>query len=408
MKQRILVASLHAPWPPIFGDSVIAWNWIKQLAGQCSIVSAYFADGEASPPEALRSICAEALPLPGTRGHGALMGAPRRLRALVGKEPMALRDQDWTIAWARLQPLVARTGCQAAYLIHPRLLALSARLATSGLRVVAVPYDSMALALERQAAKEKSALRRHYLYDQSHRWTNFYQTHLKRCDAAVFVTKRDAEHTRSRIPDCRAPFHVIPNGVDVDFFDPAGIAPSADSERPYVVFTGNMHVPLTEDAVDHFLPIFRDLRANRPELHWYLVGKEPSEKILRIADEEPGVHVTGYVDDIRPYLAGAKAYVATIRSGAGIKNRVLEAMAMGCAVVATPMAVAGMGEPEQLPIKIASNRERLREAVEVLLDDAQEGKKLGARARRFVVRNHSWSRGADAALKLAFPTPGGT
>src|SRR5208282_624807 len=131
---------------------------------------------------------------------------------------------------------------------------------------------------------------------------------------------------------------VIANGVDVEYFHPSGL-PRMPHE---IVFSGNMSFPPNIAAclwfADHVFP--RICRA-LPAAHWTIVGSQPHACIQHLASR-PGISVTGWVPDIRPYLEQASVYVSPLVSGGGIKNKILEAWAMQKAVVSTPLGCAGI------------------------------------------------------------------
>jgi polysaccharide biosynthesis protein PslH len=138
---------------------------------------------------------------------------------------------------------------------------------------------------------------------------------------------------------------IVPNGVDLDFW--RRTAPSLGRDR--IVFTGAMHYPPNVDAAlvlaNQVLPL---VRRRIPEASLDIVGRDPAAALLAIADR-PGVRVTGYVPDVRPYLDGASVFAAPLRFGAGIQNKLLEALAMEVPVVASTLAIDGLRVAREAP-----------------------------------------------------------
>ena len=106
----------------------------------------------------------------------------------------------------------------------------------------------------------------------------------------------------------------------------------------------------------------------------------------------PGVEVVGQVPDVRPDLAGAAVAVNPLRIVRGIQNKVLEAMAMSKAVIASPQALAGLGRRDDAPVLCARSPEEWVVQVGKLLDQPEERRRLGVEGRRYVERNHDWER----------------
>ncbi|HMN60001.1 MAG TPA: glycosyltransferase, partial [Anaerolinea sp.] len=119
------------------------------------------------------------------------------------------------------------------------------------------------------------------------------------------------------------------------------------------------------------------------------VGKDPTAELLSLG-KNPAIQVTGTVDDIRPYLHKATLAVTPITYGAGIQNKVLEAMACGLPVVSSPQAVSALGVNPGQDLIVANNPEEFASAVVTLLDDPGLRARIGQAGRRYVEQDHLW------------------
>lgn len=189
---------------------------------------------------------------------------------------------------------------------------------------------------------------------------------------------------------------VVPNGVDLEYFRP----PTRPRDRATLVFSGKMsyHANITAviDLVGKVMPL---VWRRRPDVDLLVVGKDPSRAVRALAQEaKPGregrIEVTGTVDDLRPFLHRATLAVAPLPYGAGIQNKVLEAMACATPVVAGPRAVAALNVRRGHHVIVADTSDAFAEAVVELLDDAQRRRRLGAAGRTFVSENHDWKQAA--------------
>ena len=124
-------------------------------------------------------------------------------------------------------------------------------------------------------------------------------------------------------------------------------------------------------------------------MQFWVVGKDPTEKVRMLA-ERPGVHVTGGVDDIRPYLDSAGIFVCPIRYGAGIKNKILAALSMNKAVVATRMSIEGLDLQDNEHLIIADEPEKFAAQVVRLLEDPELVARLGRNGQELVSAGYSW------------------
>jgi sugar transferase (PEP-CTERM/EpsH1 system associated) len=180
----------------------------------------------------------------------------------------------------------------------------------------------------------------------------------------------------------------VENGVDLQYFAPgAARATPYPAEVPVAVFTGAMDYWANVDAVNWFAhAIWPAVRRAVPQAEFWIVGARPGPVVRQLASL-PGVVVTGRVPDTRPYLQHARVAVAPLRIARGVQNKVLEAMAMGLAVVATPAACTGIGASAP-PCALATDDPALFAArvVAVLADTS------AAVGRSYVDAHHDWRR----------------
>jgi glycosyltransferase involved in cell wall biosynthesis len=178
---------------------------------------------------------------------------------------------------------------------------------------------------------------------------------------------------------------VVPNGVDLEFF---AYRPAPETGR--IVFTGNMSWPPNEDAAEHFArDIMPAIRDRIPAASFWIVGADPSPRVRSLASIA-GVHVTGTVDDIRPWIWSAAVYASPLRFGLGVKNKILEAMASGAAIVATTPSLSGTQMINSRDAMIADSDADFAEAVVRVLSDSGLRDSLSREARRKAETEYSW------------------
>jgi len=183
---------------------------------------------------------------------------------------------------------------------------------------------------------------------------------------------------------------IVPNAVDVATYTSNDIQPSRLPPRS-LIFTGKMDFRPNVDAVLWFCQeVLPQIRRKLPDARFYIVGQSPHRRVLRLADD-PAVTVTGYVDDVRSYIAGACVYVVPLRIGGGTRLKVLEAMAMGKPIVSTSLGCEGFeGLETGQELSLADTQDDFAQRVIELLGDASRREKLGQAARRFVEQRYDW------------------
>jgi glycosyltransferase involved in cell wall biosynthesis len=259
------------------------------------------------------------------------------------------------------------------------------------LPVVVDMCDATSLRLERELAVT-SGTRRLALIIQRRQVRRTEARMLRRADRSIFASERDRE---ALLPGQSETSAIVPNGVDLDYWQRDGHPLGRDE----LVFTGAMgYGPNVDAAVRlarHILPL---VHAERPSAHLSIVGRDPVPEVIALGSL-PNVTVTGSVPDVRPYLAGASVFVAPLRFGAGIQNKLLEAMAMEVPSVVSPLAADGLrtadGSP---PVVVAGDDVASAREVVRALRAADEEPVPDAAARAYVERSFSWPRsGRDLA-----------
>jgi sugar transferase (PEP-CTERM/EpsH1 system associated) len=235
------------------------------------------------------------------------------------------------------------------------------------------------------------------VYRRESRCLRAYERQLCALSSSIIVTtEREADLVRQMC--VHADVHVITNGVDTDYFSPAAVKPAGVS--PTILFTGDMSYFPNEDAVVSFarevLPIVRE---QIPEVRFFIVGRNPSPKVQRLHGRF-GVYVSGYVPDVRDYLAQAHVSVAPFRIAAGIQNKILEAMAYGLPVVATPRAAQGLSASVAEVIHKAESPCDMAAALCNLLRDSHRAHRWGIDGRTRVSSDYNWDRSVERLLAL--------
>ena len=181
---------------------------------------------------------------------------------------------------------------------------------------------------------------------------------------------------------------VLPNGVDLDYFRPDT---TVSRDPATLVVSGKMsyhaNVTMVVNLVQDVMPLVWE---KRPDVRLEIVGKDPARNILAMA-EHPQIVVTGTVDDIRPYLQRATVSVAPVTYGVGIQNKVLEAMACGTPVVATPQAASALAIEDGRDLLVGNEPSQIADLILKLIKDEMLCKAIGDNGFRYVTHQHNWS-----------------
>lgn len=242
---------------------------------------------------------------------------------------------------------------------------------------------------QRYHENETNLLRRWYIWEQWRKVQLFEQSALTWVDGATAVSDLDRISLAKNHPQLR--IAVIPNGVDLEYFRP--LPPPTQAQ--HLVFTGSMDWRPNQDAARYFtreiLPLLKQVR---PNLECTFVGRKPPADIQRLG-EISGVHITGTVEDVRPYVERASVYVVPLRIGGGSRLKILEALAMERPVVTTTIGAEGLDVVHNHHVMLADDPRTFAQTVLRLLNDSNRCQELATEGRRLVEQRYGWDALAE-------------
>lgn len=213
---------------------------------------------------------------------------------------------------------------------------------------------------------------------------------LQRFDGLLAISETEAGTLARLAPQARV--CLAPNGVDCAYFSPAEAIPQENQPGGQILFVGTMSYLPNIDAVHYFsaqiLPL---IRLNYPQVVFQIAGRDPDPKLKALADE-PYIQISGFVEDIRPSLAACSVFVVPLRAGAGTRLKILEALAMGKAVVSTTIGAEGLGVTHEEHLLIADQPADFARQTMRLLADPELRIQLGQAGRRLVESQYSWEK----------------
>ncbi len=227
-----------------------------------------------------------------------------------------------------------------------------------------------------------------YSFVQTHRLRRFESWAMRQADWVVAVSDEDARQLRPLAPEKQVT--VIPNSIDTEAYSLPTNPQQVPANQSFdLVFTGKMDYRPNVDAVLWFVKaIWPQIRAARPQTTLAIVGQKPHER-LQSLNQQPGITLTGWVDKVQPYLAGAGLCLMPFRVGSGTRLKLIEAMAAGKAIVSTTVGAEGFPVQSGREVVLADSPGEFAQAVLALLADEEERARLGAAACQFA-RQYDW------------------
>jgi len=381
------------PGPPFSGLNVNCHNFLKRLTPRHSARFLVIAE-HASKVEM-------------TRDALAALGIPNEELFVIRHRPVSALDRVRGLLLSRSHPYLAfwehAIGASlresTASIVRdwePDVLvvwswAFAKILAqTAGTPKILYACDSVSLANHNSMESESNPVRKAYHRLVAQRCRQFERVVMPLYDYVIFISQRDADH--ANLP-AEVSVSVISNGVDTSF---SYSRKSKNANRKVIVFHGNLRFVPNSEALDFLIRHVGPALASKfgsTGFEMRIFGSGASREHLSLASTCPWLEFYGYVKDVLSELAVGTAYVAPIARGAGVKNKILDAMNCGIPVVGTEEAFSGLDVVPGVQA-IVCPRDRIAEEVIRLLHDPGRCEKLGKTARHWVAANLDWDKQA--------------
>ena len=395
---KILLLTPQVPYPPRQGTTIRNFNLIKELAPRHQIdLLAFLAPGQQIAADSrLHQLCRRVAALP----------QPLRTLRRRGQETLLSSRPDMGLRLENpaMHALVAAWAAQEDYDIVQvegiELAQYGSQVAghRRGLGYPALIFDDHNCEYLLQQRNALTDLRRPrrwpaagYSLIQWQKLRRYEAACLRAADATLAVSTADRAALQRLAPEVEVT--VVSNGIDLTAYPMRGSEPPVGPSR--LVFTGKMDYRPNIDAALWFgrevLPLVLE---REPQVCFQIVGMNPHPRLDELRSH-PQVEITGAVEDTRPFIYGATAYVIPMRVGGGTRFKALEAMASGQAVVSTALGIEGIPVRDGQEMLIAGTPATFAEAIVRLIADARQGgalhRHLGHHARRFVENHYSWA-----------------
>ncbi len=382
-RPNILYLVHRVPYPPNRGDRIRSYHLLRFLAQRANVHLATLSDEPLEPDtlDTLGGLCAKVAIAPlGRRSRwlGAALNAARGnaiTEGLFQSRELKRTVRNWA-GTIDFDAVLVFCSSMMQYTNVPEL-------ADIPVVVDLVDVDSQKWF---DYAETAGALKKRLFAMEGRRIRRLERSLASRARAVALVSKAEGELFRAVCPD--APIHPIPNGVDLDYFNPTHN--NGDATPLRCAFVGALDYRANVDGLVWFCAnVWPRIHRRLPEATLALIGRNPVAPVQKLA-ELPGVELIGQVPDVRPHLAAATLTVVPLRVARGIQNKVLEAMAMGKPVVASPQSLEGLTVAPEVHIRRADTPDQWVTAITELLQSPDEVARFSAAGRRFTEQHHDW------------------
>jgi len=387
---RVLYLCHRIPYPPNKGDKIRAFHQLRAMAARHEVDLFTLTDEGVNPAHraALAEFC-----------HGVTVVPLNPLWARLRSLPFLFSGKALTLPYFYSAELAAEIRKALLMRSYDRIFVYCSAMAQYVEQIDQIPVILDLVDVDSDKWTQYASAARlpwSAIYQREGIRLREYEREICEKVSRVLVsTEREAELLRGISPS--APVQVIPNGVGAEFFE--GSPALSAAAAPAVVFTGDMSYFPNQEAVIFFaLQVLPLIRQSQPDARFLIVGRNPARNVLRLQNI-PGVEVTGYVPDVRTYLAQARVSVAPFSIAAGIQNKIIEAMAYGLPVVATSRAIQGLSTSVAEMVETGNSPGELAAKILRLLDDAELARQTGSEGRRRVRADYNWEHALSKVLE---------
>jgi polysaccharide biosynthesis protein PslH len=393
-RPKILFLAHLLPWPLEGGGQIKSYHTLRILASEYEVTLLAFirSEKERESIAALEPLCAggvHVVPLPRGKVRDMRIAASSLLR---GKSFLVARDDSWD-----MRLTLFRLLSEESYVVHVDHLQMAQFLDEEVKETVVLDNHNVEHRIPKRIAETEggSALVRWYARTEWPRLRAFEQSACRRADLVLTVSEEDAEGLRTLVPDRAEQIKAVPIGVDTDYFSVVERKPDSRT----LLSIGTMYWPPNVDSLLYFhSEIWPKIKTRVSEARLNIVGARPTAAIRALGETDPAITVTGSVPDVRPHGADCGVFIVPLRSGSGMRVKILNALAMGLPVVSTTVGAEGIDITDGEDILLADTPEEFAGATVRLLTEPGLGMRLGAAGRRLMEERYSWDVTGRALL----------
>jgi glycosyltransferase involved in cell wall biosynthesis len=383
---NILFLSQENPYPPDGGHFIRTYNILKMLAAKNKIffVATANTDLRIQYKHGIENLCENVDIFVVPHGNSRLRYLFSLILNIFSPLPYSAYKNYFDDVKIKIKQYMSNYKID---LIHVDILPLALyRQDVDNVPNILVNHNVESLRLYRWMKVEKNLFIKLYLYHQYLKLYRFEKQMCPKFERCIVVSEEDQKILEKMCN--KKNFEILPNGVDIEYFNPQNNIRMIENS---LVWVGGMWHPYNIDAVNYFLDdIFPIIKTEIPEVKVSFIGGHPTSKLMKYSENHPNIKVVGYVEDVRQYMQEASVFIAPIRSGSGTKIKVLNALAMECAVVTTTVGAEGINVKPDIDIMIANTDREFAQKTVFLLRHPQEAKIMGRNGRKVIEKYYSW------------------
>ena len=381
------------PVPSDSGAKIRTFNLIKQLSVFAKVTLLTFDfEGKKRVPEALQELGIDTVTLRASEKTNPFF--------LFSKKPFSIRKYYSIVLCQKIRELIVKDKYDLVHFDHIHTAQYINDI--NDIPSVIDEHNIEFKILERCVNPESNIFKKLIFKQQASKMSKFEASIATEASCCLTVSELDKVELL-KLAHNNVKVEIIPNGVDTDYFSSAQKTDNKllGLKEDALVFTGSMDWLPNSDAVEYFcadiLPL---IWQKKPETKFYVVGKNPPEKIKKLGHKDKRIIITGMVSDVRPFIIKSKVFVVPLRIGGGTRLKILEALSMQKAVVSTTIGAEGIDIIDGRHILLADKPKDFSNKVISLLEDLELTNNLGKQGRKLVLEKYDWQIIGKSLLEI--------
>ena len=380
---KILLITTRLPYPPTDGGKIVTYNIIKHLALRGHNITLICFNSENKNYPELEKYCKLIIVRKnlGTTFFGLFFN-------LFSNIPYGISKYNSNIAKNIIYDLIKKNKYDIIHLDHLHTAHYGSFVKKKyNLPIVLQEHNVEKMIMKRFYKNQKNIFIKFYAYLQ---YKKLYKYESKICeifDRCFMITKIDEKTIKDMNSNIKT--NVVPAGVDTSYFYPIKLK----EEEFSLVSVASMNWLPNIEAINWFCEEVLPLAKKKiPKIKLYIVGKEPPNNIRNLANNNILITVTGFVKDVREYIAKGQVFIVPLKTGSGMRIKILNTLAMGKAIVSTSIGCEGIEVTDGENIFIADSKEEFAYKIVCLLNNKSERKKLGENGLKLVKKKYQWEK----------------
>ncbi len=397
-RKKILWLSHLIPYPPKGGVLQRAYNLVAETCKyndvhlvtltQNSLLKTHFGsieNGIEEAKKALEEICHQVtiFPIPQEeKAYGKYITAMKGLLSAGG----------YNVEWLKSKALANYlNNLPDEYdIIHFDTISLAPYLAYAKTAKTVLDHHNIeSHMLLRRAENCTNPIKKAYFYKEGKKLETYEKSTCHKFDLNITCSDLDSERLQTLCPSAR--IKTIPNGVDINYFQPIKTRTAPSSQAPKLIFAGRLNAYTNKKAAEDIaFKIWPEIKQAYPKAEFILAGPNPPESITSVLGSDPQFHITGFVNDIRTCIDSADIYICPITDGGGTKLKILDALAMGIPIIADPIACEGIDVKNNKNVIFAKTPNEYVVAIKELMDNKEAYIAHSSNARQLAKNKYSF------------------